>query len=119
MTSSERPLNPTDGGKYVLIVGQEPTQSSPSLTLSKALIGMGVAVRFGPVEELGRLDWLRILRCAKAVVWARGDPGNAECSTRPAVGECDHQHFCAARGTGTCLGLGSPHHTFPLAGSIA
>lgn len=68
MTSSERPLNPTDGGKYVVIVGQEPTQSSPSLTLSKALIGIGVAVRFVPVDELGRLDWLRMLRSAKAVV---------------------------------------------------
>lgn len=57
-----------DGGKYVVIVGEEPTKSAPSLTLSKALTRLGVAVRFVPVDRLGRRDWLRVLRAAEAIV---------------------------------------------------
>ena len=68
MTPSERRLQSADGGKYVLIVGQEPTQSAPTLTLSKALTGMGVPVRFVTIDDVRRLDWLRIVRSARAVV---------------------------------------------------
>lgn len=49
-------------------MGEEPTKSAPSLTLSNSLTRLGVAVRFAPVDQLRRLEWLRILRSAKAIV---------------------------------------------------
>ena len=52
----------------MLIVGQEPTKSAPTLTLSKALAGMGVPVRFESIDDVRRVDWLRIVRSARAIV---------------------------------------------------
>jgi hypothetical protein len=53
---------------YVIIVGEEPKASAPSLTLSRALARLGVAVRFAPADRLGRRDWVRLVRSARAIL---------------------------------------------------
>jgi hypothetical protein len=53
---------------YVIIVGEEPKASAPSLTLAKALARLGVGVRFTPPDRLGRREWVRLLRSAKAIL---------------------------------------------------
>jgi hypothetical protein len=53
---------------YVIIVGEEPKASAPSLTLAKALARLGVAVRFASADQLGRRDWVRLVRSAKAIL---------------------------------------------------
>jgi hypothetical protein len=54
--------------RYVVIVGEEPVRSAPTLTLSKALEELGLAVRFVAVDRLRRREWLQILRSAQAIV---------------------------------------------------
>jgi hypothetical protein len=56
------------GRDYVIIVGEEPKASAPSLTLSRALARLGVAVRFAPPDRLGRREWVRMVRHAKAIL---------------------------------------------------
>lgn len=55
-------------GSYTVIVEERPSSSAPSLTLAKALAGLGRATRFATVQELRRGDWLRMLRSAEAIV---------------------------------------------------
>jgi hypothetical protein len=54
--------------RYVVIVGEKPIMSAPTLTLSKALARLGVEVRFADANTLGRPPWIRLLRSAKAVL---------------------------------------------------
>lgn len=55
-------------GKDVVFVGEEPTTSAPSLTLSKALTRLGVPIRFVSVDKLRRWGWVRSLASVKAIV---------------------------------------------------
>jgi hypothetical protein len=54
--------------RYVVIVGEKPIMSAPTLTLSKALSRVGVKVRFADANALQRAPWVRLLRSAKAVL---------------------------------------------------
>ena len=54
--------------RYVVIVGEKPVMSAPTLTLSKALSRVGVPVRFADANTLARAEWIRLLRSAKAVL---------------------------------------------------
>ncbi|MDB4910450.1 MAG: hypothetical protein JWO39_1273, partial [Gemmatimonadetes bacterium] len=54
---------------YVIIVGEEPKASAPTLTLSRALARLGVGVRFVPADRLGRREWVRLVRFAKAILF--------------------------------------------------
>ena len=54
--------------RYVVIVGEKPVMSAPTLTLSKALARVGVTVRFADANTLARPQWIRLLRSAKAVL---------------------------------------------------
>jgi hypothetical protein len=54
---------------YVIIVGEEPKASAPTLTLSRALAGLGVGIRFVPADRLGRREWVRLVRSAKAILF--------------------------------------------------
>jgi hypothetical protein len=54
--------------RYVVIVGEKPIMSAPTLTLSKALARVGVKVRFADANALPRAAWIRLLRSAKAVL---------------------------------------------------
>ena len=56
------------GSRYTIIVEERPSSSAPSLTLAKALARLGRSTRFATVLELRRLDWLRMLRSAEAIV---------------------------------------------------
>src|SRR5665213_3942259 len=52
----------------VLIVGEEPTTSAPTLTLSRALDRLGTTVRFVDANQMSRGEWIRQLRSATAIV---------------------------------------------------
>lgn len=54
--------------RYVVIVGEKPIMSAPTLTLSKALTRLGVHVRFADANALQRAPWIRLLRSAKAIL---------------------------------------------------
>lgn len=54
--------------RYVVIVGEKPIMSAPTLTLSKALARVGVKVRFADANALQRAPWVRLLRSARAVL---------------------------------------------------
>jgi hypothetical protein len=54
--------------RYVVIVGEKPIMSAPTLTLSKALSRVGVQVRFADANTMQRAAWVRLLRSAKAVL---------------------------------------------------
>jgi hypothetical protein len=54
--------------KYVIIIGERPTASAPTLTLSKALGGLGVEIRFASADRLRRREWMRLVRSASAIV---------------------------------------------------
>ena len=53
---------------HVVIVGAKPQGQAPTLTLAKALARVGVEVRFAPVNDMIRSDWVKLLRSAKAVL---------------------------------------------------
>ncbi|HSU94048.1 MAG TPA: hypothetical protein VLI43_10090 [Gemmatimonadaceae bacterium] len=57
---------PTDD--YVIILGEEPKHSAPSLTLAKALAGIGVGVRFVRADRLSRREWVEMVRVARAIL---------------------------------------------------
>jgi hypothetical protein len=54
--------------RYIVIVGEKPIMSAPTLTLSKALSRVGVKVQFADANALERAPWIRLLRSAKAVL---------------------------------------------------
>src|SRR5665647_953825 len=54
--------------RHVVIVGEKPIKSAPTLTLSKALGRLGVQVRFADANAMQRAPWIRLLRSARAVL---------------------------------------------------
>ena len=54
--------------EYVIMVGETPSSSAPTLTLSKALERLGVAVRFAEPAKLRRIEWVRLLRSATLIL---------------------------------------------------
>ena len=54
--------------RHVVIVGEKPIKSAPTLTLSKALERLGVQVRFADANATQRAPWIRLLRSARAVL---------------------------------------------------
>lgn len=53
---------------YVVILGEQPKNSAPSLTLAKALSGLGVGVKFARADRLSRREWVELVRFARAIV---------------------------------------------------
>jgi hypothetical protein len=53
---------------YVIILGEAPKSSAPSLTLAKALAGVGVGVKFVRADRLTRREWVELVRYARAIV---------------------------------------------------
>ena len=53
---------------YVIMLGEEPKHSAPSLTLAKALAGLGVGVRFVRADWLTRREWVEIVHGARAIL---------------------------------------------------
>ncbi|MBA2685706.1 MAG: hypothetical protein H0U66_14575 [Gemmatimonadaceae bacterium] len=56
---------------YTVLVEEGASTSAPSLTLAKALRGLGRAVITVVVRDLTRREWLRVLRSAEAIVVVR------------------------------------------------
>lgn len=59
------------GEKYTVLIEEGASTSAPSLTLAKALRGLGRAVIMVVVKDLTRREWLRVLRSAEAIVIVR------------------------------------------------
>ena len=53
---------------YVIMLGEEPKHSAPSLTLAKALAGLGIGVRFVRADRLTRREWVEMVRGARAIL---------------------------------------------------
>lgn len=53
---------------YVIILGEEPKNAAPSLTLAKALAELGVGVRFVRADRLTRREWVEVVRLARAIL---------------------------------------------------
>lgn len=53
---------------YVIILGEAPKNSAPSVTLAKALAGVGVGVKFVRADRLTRREWVELVRYARAIV---------------------------------------------------
>jgi hypothetical protein len=76
MTHAERELvRPVTGladsvpdRDYVIMLGEEPNHSAPSLTLAKALAGLGIGVRFVRADRLTRREWVEMVRSARAIL---------------------------------------------------
>lgn len=58
----------TPNDDYVIILGEVPKNSAPSLTLAKALAGVGVGVKFVRADRLTRREWAELVRHARAIV---------------------------------------------------
>lgn len=54
--------------RYVIMVGEQPATSAPTLTLAKALGMLGVSIRFATADRLSRREWMRLVRFATAIV---------------------------------------------------
>ena len=57
------------GDDYVMMLGEEPKHSAPSLTLAKALAGLGIGVRFVRADRLTRREWVEMVRGARAILF--------------------------------------------------
>lgn len=59
--------------KYTVLIEENASASAPSMTLAKALRGLGRIVIIVVVKDLTRREWLRVLRSAEAIVVVRYD----------------------------------------------
>lgn len=57
--------------KYTVLIEEGASASAPSMTLAKALRGLGRTVVVVVVKDLTRRQWLRVLRSAEAIVIVR------------------------------------------------
>jgi len=53
---------------YVIMLGEEPKHSAPSLTLAKALAALGIGVRFVRADRLTRREWMETVHGARAIL---------------------------------------------------
>ncbi len=66
--SLHRSADSAPEGEYVVILGEEPRESAPSLTLAKALAALGIGLRFARADRLTRREWVSLVRHARAIV---------------------------------------------------
>src|SRR3569832_2770 len=62
------PADASSDDEFVLMVGETPRRSAPSLTLAKALAGLGISARFADARLLTRRAWLDMLSLARGIV---------------------------------------------------
>ncbi|MEP7065125.1 MAG: hypothetical protein ABI889_03750 [Gemmatimonadota bacterium] len=58
----------TPSNDFVIMLGERPQKSAPTLTLAKALAALGVTTRFANAQLMTRREWLDILSRARGIV---------------------------------------------------
>lgn len=66
--ATERGERRFPASRYVVVIGEKPKIPAPSFTLSKSLARLGVGTRFASPNEMSRVEWMRLLKGAGAIV---------------------------------------------------